>query len=104
MPPLPYYYAHIPHPGNGTYEEYEDFMLPGYVRALEVTAEIGCHLTVMHPYYVAEDAARTRDGNRRLIEKLMPLLEKYQIRLALENIWAWDTRTRTPRIRKICTR
>ena len=86
---LPYYYAHIPHPGNGTYEEYEAFMFPSYVRALEVTAEIGCHLTVMHPYYVAEDPARTRDGNRRLIEKLMPLLEKYQIRLALENIWAW---------------
>jgi len=86
---LPYYYAHIPHPGNGTYAEYEAFMLPSYLRAIEVTAEIGCKLTVMHPYYVAEDAARTRDGNRRLLEKLLPSLEKYDIRLALENIWAW---------------
>ncbi len=86
---LPYYYAHIPHPGSGTYAEYEAFMLESYLRALELTAEIGCHLTVMHPYYVAEDKERTRDGNRRLIEKLMPLLEKYDIRLALENIWAW---------------
>ena len=86
---LPYYYAHIPHPGSGTYGEYEAFMLPSYLRALEVTAEIGCHLTVMHPYYVSEDAARTRDGNRRLLDRLLPSLEKYDIRLALENIWAW---------------
>ena len=86
---LPYYYAHIPHPGAGTFEEYEAFMLPSYLRALDVTAEIGCRLAVMHPYYVVEDAARTRDGNLRLIEKLMPSLEKYDIRLALENIWAW---------------
>ncbi len=86
---LPYYYAHIPHPGSGTFEEYEAFMLPSYLRALEVTAEIGCHLAVMHPYYVADDLERTREGNRRLIEKFLPLLEKYQIRLALENIWAW---------------
>ena len=86
---LPYYYAHIPHPGKGTYAEYEEFMLPGYLRALEVTAEIGCHLTVMHPYYVETDAERTRDGTQRLLEKLLPTLEKYDIRLALENIWAW---------------
>ena len=85
---LPYYFAHIPHPGSGTYAEYEAFMLPSYVRALEVTAEIGCHLTVLHPYYVAEDPQRTRDGNRRLLDKLLPLLHQYDIRLALENIWA----------------
>jgi len=86
---LPYYYAHIPHPGSGSFEEYEAFMLPSYLRALEVTAEIGCHLAVLHPYYVADDLQRTRDGNQRLIEKLLPMLEKYDIRLALENIWAW---------------
>ncbi len=86
---LPYYYAHLPHPGSGSFEEYEAFMMPSYLRALDVTGEIGCHLAVMHPYYVADDAARTRDGNQRIIEKLMPSLEKYDIRLALENIWAW---------------
>ena len=86
---LPYYFAHIPHPGKGTYAEYEAFMLPGYLRALEVTAEIGCHLTVLHPYYVETDPVRTRDGNQRLLERLLPCLEKYDIRLALENNWAW---------------
>lgn len=85
---LPYYPNHIPQPGAGTYADYEAAMLPRYARALEIAGEIGCHVAVMHPYSNPADAADTLNGNLRVIEKLMPLLEKYDVKLALENIWA----------------
>lgn len=85
---LPYYYAHLKHPGNGSYPEYEKFMLPNYIRGLETTAEVGCKVAVMHPYYIEESIDRTRYGNCKLVERLLPVLEKYDLRLAVENVWA----------------
>lgn len=82
---LPYYYAHLP---RLSYDEYEKVDLPGTLRALEIAGEIGCHMAVMHPYYYEDDANATYDANVRFIEKLMPLLEKYDIKLAVENVWA----------------
>ena len=84
---LPYYPNHIPLPGAGTYADHEAAMLPRYIRALEIAGEIGCPVAVMHPYSNPDDAADTLTGNLRTIEKLMPLLEKYDVKLALENIW-----------------
>ncbi len=85
---LPYYPNHIPLPGAGTYADHEAAMMPRYARALEIAGEIGCPVAVMHPYSNPADAADTLNGNLRAIEKLMPLLEKYDVQLALENIWA----------------
>lgn len=85
---MPFYYAHLKHPGSGTYQEYEDFLLPAYIRALETTAEVGGKIAVMHPYYIEDSVDRTRYGNYKLIEKMMPTLEKYNLKIALENVWA----------------
>ncbi|MBQ8953005.1 MAG: sugar phosphate isomerase/epimerase [Clostridia bacterium] len=93
---LPYIGNHIERPGDGGYRDYEAFALPGLLRALEACGEIGCRVAVIHPYFDPMSAQATKDGNLRLIEKLMPSLEKYGVRLALENIWGTnysDTRT-----------
>ena len=82
---LPYYYAHLP---RLSMDDYEKLMLPGTLRALEVAGEIGCHMAVMHPYYYEDDANATYEANIRFVGKLLPLLEKFDIRLAIENVWA----------------
>lgn len=84
---LPFYPGHLPLPGDGSYESFEKFMLPSYIRALDVCSEIGCRTAVMHPFFTQESAELTFKGNLRMVENLMPLLEKYDIRLALENIY-----------------
>lgn len=87
---LPYYPNHIPFPGEGKYEDFEAFMMPHYERSLEICGEIGCRIGVTHPYSNPNDAKDTYEGNLRLIEKLLPLLEKHDVKLALENVWAKD--------------
>jgi len=87
---LPFYPGHIPLPGAGRYEDFEDFMLPEYMRALEVCREIGCHTAVMHPFFILGEAQATWDGNVRMIEKLMPYLKEWKVRLALENVYGFD--------------
>lgn len=85
---LPYYPNHIPYPGEGKYEDFEAFMLPRYELGLAICAEIGCPVGVTHPYSNVSSAADTHEGNLRMLEKLIPLLEKYNVKLALENLWA----------------
>ena len=84
---LPYVSSHIDLAGGKGYNNFEAFVLPGLLRSLEACGEIGCHLAVMHPYFNPEDRQAAYEGNLRLIEKLMPSLEKYDVKLALENIW-----------------
>jgi len=99
---LPYIGNHIDRPGDGGYRDYEAFALPGLLRSLEACGEIGCHLAVIHPYFDAMSAAATKSGNLRLIEKLMPAMEKHGVRLALENIWGTNyTDTGTSRAEDI---
>ena len=84
---LPYLGGHIERPGDGGYNDCEAFILPGLVNALNACGEIGCTIAVMHPFFHTMSRAVTREGNLRLIEKLMPLLEKNGVKLALENIY-----------------
>ena len=84
---LPYVGSHIQLPGGSGYDVFEAFALPGLLRSLEACGEIGCGLAVIHPYFHPADRQATREGNLRLIDKLMPSLERYNVKLALENIW-----------------
>lgn len=84
---LPYYPGHLDLPGDGTPEYFESHMLPAYEHALEVCGRVGCHMAVMHLFTVLNDDEATLRGNVELIKKLLPLLEKYDIRIALENVF-----------------
>ena len=84
---LPYYPGHIALPGDGTWQAFEDFMLPSYIRALDVCGEIGCPVAVLHPFFDEKSATITLEGNLRMTEKMLPLLEKHHVKLALENVY-----------------
>lgn len=77
---------HLP-PDGGNYPDYEKKMLPLFEKQLRITADMGCKVAVFHPYYELASLERTRQGNVRLFEKLMPLLEQTGIVLSLENVY-----------------
>ena len=72
--------------GDGTYQAFEDWFLPMYIRSLEICSEIGCRVAVIHLYF-EKDAQATFLGNIALMKKLLPYLEQYDVTLAIENIF-----------------
>ncbi len=86
---LTYYPGHIPPVGDGTYAAFEDFILPALLKEIELTAMLGCSVAAIHLYFEA-DREKSRAGNLRLIEKLLPTLERCGVRLAIENIYGPD--------------
>ena len=86
---LSYHPAHLPRLGDGSYEAFETVFLPILTKEIELTAGMGCDIAVAHMYF-EEDADATKMANVRLIEKLLPTLEKCGVTLAIENIYDKD--------------
>ncbi len=84
---LPFFPGHITKPGDGGYLDYEAFCLPGVFKGLELCHQVGCPVAVLHPYYDDLDEKNCIEGNIHMVGKLIPTLEKYNIKLALENIY-----------------
>lgn len=78
--------AFLPADG-GNYPDFEAYMLPLLEKQLHLVGEMGCNNAVFHPYYELASEENTRRANLTLIEKLMPLLERYNIVLSLENVY-----------------
>ncbi len=74
------------HERLGGYEAYEDYFLPIFEKEIALTAKMHCPTAVMHPYY-ADTQEASREGNVRLIERLLPTLEAHNVILSLENIY-----------------
>lgn len=85
---LTYWPAHIPPVGDGSFDALAEYLIPMLQREIEITANMGCRVAVMHPFFV-QDGTReeSRAGNMKFIEALLPLLERCGVALALENIY-----------------
>lgn len=86
---LSYWPGHLPLPGTGTYEEFEEYMLPILIKEIELTASLGCHLCVIHLYF-EQKKDNSRKRNISLISALLPHLSSHQVTLAIENIYGPD--------------
>lgn len=73
-------------PRMDEYAEYEAYFMPLYEKEIALTAQMHCPTTVMHPYFT-DEASRSREVNVRLIERMLPMLEKNGVILSLENIY-----------------
>ena len=83
---LTYYPGHLKPIGDGSYKDFEEYLLPIILREIELTAKLDCTVAVIHLYFdVSREKSQT--GNLTLIEKLLPVLEKNQVSLAIENIY-----------------
>lgn len=85
---LPYWPGHVDLPGSGTYEDFENELLPQYRLALELCGRLGCKTAVMHPFISLDSRVLTVEGNLRLLNKLLPDMEKHGVQVALENVYA----------------
>ena len=80
--------SHIPPAGDGSYEAQAELLMPMLEREIEWTAEMGCRVAVTHPFFVQDGERQvSRAGNVRMIEALLPTLERCGVTLALENIY-----------------
>ncbi len=86
---LTYYPGHLPPLGDGSYKAFEDYMLPIFTKEIGLVAKMNCNIAVIHLYF---DASRenSRISNLQLLEKLLPVLEKSNVILAIENIYGPD--------------
>ena len=85
---LPFWPGHVDLPGDGTCEAFEAELLPQYTAALELCEKIGCKTAVMHPFISLDSRTLTMEGNVRLLRKLLPVMERCGVRVALENVYA----------------
>ncbi len=81
---LTYYPAHFK--PLESFEEFEEYMFPLLKKEIELTAKLNCKIAVAHLYF-EESLENSRRANIRLIEKLLPVLEKNGVILAIENIY-----------------
>ncbi len=83
---LTYYPGHLPPIGDGGYGDFAAYMLPIFIKEIEVTAKMDCRNAVIHLYFDA-DREISREGNLQLIASLLPTLEANDVVLSIENIY-----------------
>ena len=83
---LTYYPGRAEPLGDGTYKDFEDYMLPIFIKEIEIVAKMNCRVAVIHLYF-HKSREISREGNIELIKKLLPVLEKNDVVLAIENVY-----------------
>ena len=87
---LPYYGGHLPLPGDGSAQAFIDLLGDSWANAIEIAGRVGCPIAVIHPFFdMNAEAEVTYAGNVQLIERLMPVLKKWNVKLALENCYGY---------------
>ncbi len=86
---LTYYPGHLPPLGDGSYKAFEEYMLPIFTKEIGLVSKMNCNIAVIHLYF---DTSRenSRISNLELLKKLLPVLEKRNVILAVENIYGPD--------------
>ena len=73
---------------DGSYAAFEEAFLPVWIKEIQLCSEIGCPVAVVHMFF-SDDPRKTLNGNMILLEKLLLILKKYKVTLAIENIYGW---------------
>ena len=85
---LPYYPGHIDLPVDNTFRGYEEVWMEAMLRTLRIAHEVGATVAVVHPLTIMGEPEGTILGNIEHFKKYVPALEKYGIRLAVENVFS----------------
>ena len=86
---LTYYPGHLKPIGSGTYEEFEEYMLPILIKEINLAKLMNCKVCVLHPYFETGKEG-SRLGNIKLLSKLLPVAEECGVIVAMENIYGDD--------------
>jgi len=85
---LPYYPGHIDLPIDNTFRGYEEVWMEAMLHALELAHEVGAKVAVVHPLTIMGEPEATILGNIEHFKKYVPALEKYGMKLAIENVFS----------------
>ena len=91
---IPFNQAHAPF--RFSVEEsvnWETEIFPKQVRALEICAILGVEILVIHPIHHMDFRGNEKilhDINMAYFKKLIPYAEKYNVKIAIENMWRRD--------------
>ena len=85
---LPYYPGHIDLPIDNTFRGYEEVWMEAMLHALEIAHEVGAKVAVVHPLTIMGEPEATILGNIEHFKKYVPALEKYGMKLAIENVFS----------------
>ena len=72
--------------GPGKYPEFEQKYLDALISEIEICGAAGCPVAVLHTYF-EEDREATIRSNKIFFDKILPHLEKNNVKLALENVY-----------------
>lgn len=85
--------AHAPFPsyrvGDDTYNK---VILERIKRSIEIAGILGVKNIVVHPTYFVNDSQRNLELNAEFYNALIPLCKEYNIKVACENMFGWDSR------------
>jgi sugar phosphate isomerase/epimerase len=70
-------------------EKHNEIIVPIIVRAMEASAILGAKIIIVHPVMFG-DPAKLKEANLHFYNNLLPYCKKFNIKIALENMWGWD--------------
>ncbi len=75
--------------------EFDNVIIPRIVRSIEIASLLGAKLIVVHPLHhlvYKGHEKQIKQANMAYYRSLLPVCEKYDIKIALENMWQKDNR------------
>ena len=89
--PFPSYKQDIPEKDNKNNGEYNENIVYYIVRAMEITSILGGKIIIVHPITLEGESYRTqKEFNMKFYNNLLPYCKKFNVKIALENMWGWD--------------
>ena len=82
--------AHAPFPSSKGEKEYDEMAYDAIVRSMEAASILGANVIIVHPMQhlpYAENKAALREMNIAFYRGLIPYCERFNIRVAVENMW-----------------
>lgn len=80
-------------------EYFEGFIMPTMKRSVEVSALLGAKVVVAHPLHFIKYAGNEEEifeMNMKYYRELIPVAEKFGIKIAVENMFQWDDARNLP--------
>ncbi|MCL2774330.1 MAG: sugar phosphate isomerase/epimerase [Oscillospiraceae bacterium] len=89
--PFPSYKQNIPRKDNKGNDEYNENIVYYIVRAMEITSILGGKITIVHPITLEGCGYQAqKEFNINFYRNLLPYCKKFNVKIALENMWGWD--------------
>ena len=80
--------SYVPDPKK---EEYNENIVFYIIRAMEVASIIGGKIIIVHPITLPNQSRQIqKEFNINFYNKLLPYCKKFNVKIALENMWGWD--------------